>query len=306
MMTRPEALHPLRIVVQRTGLTPDIIRVWERRYGVVRPGRSAGRHRMYSDAEIERLRLLARLTAAGRSIGRLASLSSTALAELVADDDKASSPPVSATSSLPPREFADALAAIARFDAATLEQTLRHAALRLGADEMIDVLIAPLITEIGVRWHTGAFTPANEHMATAVIRSTLAWMLIRASPDSAAPDIVVATPTGQVHELGGLIAAVTASTHGWRVTYLGANLPFNDIIRAAERVRARAIALSVVHPRDDQALADELASGLATLPSRFAVVVGGASAPSYASAIGARATLVDSIAEFRRWLRRAA
>jgi DNA-binding transcriptional MerR regulator/methylmalonyl-CoA mutase cobalamin-binding subunit len=306
-MPPSDSLHPLRVVVQRTGLTPDVIRVWERRYEAVRPARSEGRHRLYSEADIERLQLLARLTAAGRSIGRIAPLSTAELTKLSTDHASVTHDSVaSPRPQVPLPELDDALAAISRFDGASLERMLRHAALRLGADITIDALITPLLTEIGNRWHNGTFSAANEHMATAVIRSTLAWMLVRAPAETTSPGVVVATPTRQMHELGALIAAVTATTHGWRVTYLGANLPFDDIVDAAERVRARAVALSVVHPEDDDALRSELRRGSAALPTRLGLVIGGTAAHAYASSFGGRALLMSTINDFRRWLGNAA
>ena len=79
-------LHPMRVVTRRTGLSPDLLRAWERRYEVVTPSRSKGGRRLYSDADIERLRLLYRATLAGRSIGLVADLSADALAAVVRQD----------------------------------------------------------------------------------------------------------------------------------------------------------------------------------------------------------------------------
>src|SRR5919107_4915681 len=74
--------HPMRVVTRRTGLSADVLRVWEKRYGVVTPSRSDTGRRLYSDTDIERLRLLHRATLAGRSIGQVAGLSTPALLEL--------------------------------------------------------------------------------------------------------------------------------------------------------------------------------------------------------------------------------
>src|ERR1700733_10194856 len=89
--------HPMRAVTRRTGLSPDLLRAWERRYEVVKPSRSAGGRRLYSDADIERLRLLFRATLAGRSIGQVAELPTSALAALVRQDEKADAPSRAAT-----------------------------------------------------------------------------------------------------------------------------------------------------------------------------------------------------------------
>ena len=278
-------LHPMRIVVQRTGLTSDLLRVWERRYRVVEPVRSVGGQRFYSDTDVERLALLARGTAQGRSIGQLAPLPPAELLKLVDDDAVAfRAPPARAgagSATTTDRDLEAALDAVTRFDAAALESCLRGTALRRGADETLDGLIAPLLTTIGEMWHERRLRPANEHMASAVISRTLTWMMEIASPDPLAPALVVATPAGQSHELGAMLSAVAASSVGWRVIYLGTNLPATDIAHAAIETRAAAIALSVVFPGDDPAMPGEVRALRAALPSSIAILAGGAAAPEY-------------------------
>jgi hypothetical protein len=94
-------------------------------------------------------------------------------------------------------------------------------------------------------------SPAHEHLATVVVRRTLTWMMENGTPPPMAPAIVVATLAGQTHELGAMLAAAAASTHGWRVVYLGANLPASEIAVAANHTRATAVALSLLHPTED-------------------------------------------------------
>src|SRR5690554_2996405 len=81
--------HQIGTVAERTGLTPEVLRVWERRYGAVSPARSDGRQRLYSDAELEKLQLLARVTRAGRAIGLVAGLSVEELRRISLEDDEA-------------------------------------------------------------------------------------------------------------------------------------------------------------------------------------------------------------------------
>jgi DNA-binding transcriptional MerR regulator len=80
--------HPIQVVVRRTGLTADVLRAWEKRYGVIEPGRSEGGRRLYSDRDIERLRLLRRATGAGRRISQIAGLATEELAALVKEDER--------------------------------------------------------------------------------------------------------------------------------------------------------------------------------------------------------------------------
>lgn len=251
---------PMRVVTRRTGLTPDLLRAWERRYGVVAPGRSDSGQRVYSEADIERLSLLYQITQAGHNISTVANLP---LAELVslareagrADDAARAAHDANGSAAT---VLATALPAIARLDSAALDDTLRRSAILLGSSAFVDRVVTPLLVEVGNRWHRGALSPAHEHLATAVVRRVLAWVIDMASARTDAPSIVVATPAGEQHELGALLVHAAAAEEGWDVTYLGANLPAEAISRTARDREARFIALSAVY-LEAGVLRDEIA-----------------------------------------------
>lgn len=303
--TAKAQLHPMRIVVLRTGLTPDLLRAWERRYAVVTPTRSNGGQRLYSDADVERLALLMRAVNGGRAISQVAKLPMRELRAIVEqDEDSVRAAPAAALSSNTRESMlAASLLAVERLDAEKLESTLRSAGLQLGMDDMMDGVIAPLLLAIGSRWHEGQLRPAHEHLATAVVRRTLAWMMENGRPAPTAPSLVVATLTGQNHELGAMLAAAAASSHGWRVLYLGANLPADDIALAVNHSRASAVALSFLYPTDDPAIAGALRSLRSALPASTTIIAGGSAAQSYAAALAAiGASRFGSISELRSWL----
>lgn len=304
--TSSSPLHSVRVVARRTGLSPDLLRAWERRYDVVQPTRTAGGQRNYSDADIERLQLLVLATSAGRQISQVAELDNEELRRITAGD-LAASP---ATLSTAPGRSAvvdylgDALAAIEHLNAASLESTLRSAALRLPSEDVLDQLFGPLLTSIGLRWREGRMPPANEHLASAVIRRVLSWMMDSPNVRRDAPYIIVGTPAFQYHELGAMLVATAASLAGWQVMYLGANLPATELIRAARAVNADTIALSIVHPTDDMRVADELRELGASLPESVGLVIGGAGAVAYSSVIDEiGAHRLGSIRALRDWLR---
>ena len=300
------AIHPVRVVARRTGLTPDLLRAWERRYGAVHPARTPGGQRHYTDSDIERLRLLERATAGGRQIGQVAQLANEELQELVAADSRANrqgdvEDPDGATISV---FLTEALAAVEQFDATALERTLRTATLRLSADDVLDRVFGPLLLTIGARWHAGQLAPANEHLATTTIRRVLTWMTESPPVGADAPVVVVGTPAAQMHDLGAMLAATAASGQGWRVVYLGANLPAAEFARAARIADASVVALSIVYPVDDRQLPDELRALRVALPRATKLVVGGAGIASYEGVldeIGARR--VESLAGLRTHLR---
>jgi DNA-binding transcriptional MerR regulator/methylmalonyl-CoA mutase cobalamin-binding subunit len=301
-------VHPMRLVTVRTGLTPDLLRAWEKRYGAVRPVRSPGGQRLYSDADIERLSLLARVVESGRAIGQIAKLSLDELQEIVEHDARALDPVpagVMAAESWEPIQ-AEALAAVHRFDPAALESTLRGAALRLGMDDVLDGVIGPLLLTIGTRWHAGLLGPAHEHVATDVVRRTLTWMMEKGAPLPTAPTLIAGTLAGQTHELGAMLAAAAAASQGWRVVYLGANLPATEIAVVANHTGATAVALSLVHPADDPAIDVALRELRSALPKGTAILAGGTAAASYAQALAeVDAVRFTSIRQLRAWLRQA-
>jgi len=305
-LTDGTILHPMRVVSQRTGLTPDLLRAWEKRYGAVAPVRSAGGQRHYTDADVERLRLLVRALKGGRQIGQVARLPERELLSIVEADERQAELNRAPSGDGPAVEgfLSSALMAVERFDAYALEQTLRAAALRLPADEVLDQVIAPLLFTIGSLWHQGLLLPANEHLASATIRKVLTWMSEASAPPLGAPVLVIGTPAGQLHELGAMLAATSAGGHGWRVVYLGPNLPAEELARAAQIARADAIALSVIYPIDDPKVAEELRRLRQLLPPKVSLVVGGGGAASYTGVLREiGAVTIGPLSDLRRWLR---
>ena len=284
-----QAWHPMRLVSARTGLSPHVLRVWERRYAVVQPRRTVGGQRLYSDADIERLELLKRAADAGRNIGQLAPQSNDALRALVISD-RQRRPPESDSTAESSRVEAIAddavvnrcLDAVRVLEPAALEAELRRAAIRLPLVQFADEVLAPLLHRIGVLWTEGQLGPAQEHASSAVVRRVLDDIVRDCDPAPDALPIIVGTPVAQRHELGALLAAASAGAMGWRVIYLGMDLPASEIARAAELAPARTIALSIVHPAHDERLRADLEALAAGLPAGHSLILGGAAAPMYA------------------------
>jgi DNA-binding transcriptional MerR regulator/methanogenic corrinoid protein MtbC1 len=305
--TKSEKRHPIQVVSRRTGLSADVLRVWEKRYGVVEPGRSEGGRRLYSDADVDHLRLLHRASEAGRRIGRIAELSTDELREMVREDERqearvrGSQPAVTGS---PDRHLAAAWQAVEGFDPKGLESALMRASVALSAPVLIDDVAAPLLQRIGETWAHGELSPGNEHLASAVMRQVLSSLVASCSPDMDAPRIVVATPTGQIHEFGALFAAAVAAAEGWRVIYLGTDLPGSDIAQVADETGAEAIALSLVYPPASPGTEAAIAELGSALVDPVAVTAGGAAAESYAEALEeAGAELVADLRGLREWLR---
>lgn len=299
--------HPIRVVAERTALTPEVLRAWERRYGAVRPERTASGQRLYSDADIERLRLLNRATSGGRSIGQVAALPTEELAALVLDDEVArvlTGEP--ARDPLPGAGESDlraAMEAVRTLDSPQLDAILRRATVLLGAERFVDRVAIPLLRELGTGWAEGRLTIAHEHLASTVIRRTLGSLLEAVQRPEGAPTLVAATPPGERHEFGAMLAGASAAAVGWRVVYLGADLPSEDIAHAVRQTGARVVLLSLVNPRPDGGLIHELRALREGVPPEVQLLVGGAAAEQMVEALrGAKAVLLDSLPELRHAL----
>ncbi len=303
-----EHKYGIKTVATQTGLTQFTIRAWENRYNVVTPLRTETNRRLYSDADISRLTLLRLVTEAGHSIGRIAGLPTEELLGLIDTNRMILQVPtiakgvVSEETSL--RVYiASCLAAVKQFEARTLESTLFAASVAFSEPVFLEKLITPLMQEIGEQWRIGALRIAHEHLAAAVVRTLLGGICQGVDVSASMPPLVVATPRGQFHEIGALIAGTTAASEGWEVTYLGPNLPAEEIVGCAVQNSAKAVGLSIIYPTDDRNIANELRKLRRGLEEDVPVFIGGSGAVAYDSVINSMgAVRINDMPTFRREL----
>jgi DNA-binding transcriptional MerR regulator/methylmalonyl-CoA mutase cobalamin-binding subunit len=303
--------HSIAVVVGRTGLTQDVLRMWERRYAAVVPGRSAAGERLYSDDDVQRLRLLAAAVAAGRRVGGIAQLPTAELAQLVEDDRAESSrrgPPARREPERGQAIVDTALAHVRAMDARGLHALLRGSAAVLGAS-YLDQVAAPLLRRIGEEWHGGRLSIAAEHIASAVIEATVTDAMRAIVPDDTAPSVVVATLAGSQHLIAAALVGASAAAEGWNVVYLGGELPASEIAAVARSRGARAVAVSIPYSGSSKRLLDDLRDLRAKLPADVPLFAGGqavldASRSLAASGIELGADLDELRAAMRRiWTR---
>ncbi|MEZ5357482.1 MAG: MerR family transcriptional regulator [Candidatus Zixiibacteriota bacterium] len=282
--------HPIRAVVRQTGLSPHLIRVWERRYQAVTPERTDTGRRVYSDADIEKLSLLRQATQAGESIGHIANLSRDELVALITSTGisttPVTTPSTTAETPSPDLFLGRCLENVKNLDAGGLEVNLLNASVSLGEQVFLEQVIQPLMSNIGRLWSEGAIKVVHEHISSAVVRSMLGSMVLASKRFDDGPVILVTTPVGQVHEFGALMAALSASSIGWQSLYLGPNLPVEDILAVLKERRIDAIALSIIFPPDDPHVKAYLQKLGRFLPPNVTLVVGGEAAESYKQIIG--------------------
>lgn len=254
-----EAHISIGAAARAASLRPDVVRAWERRYGALTPTRTESGRRRYTHEQVDRLCLLADATRGGHPISAVACLSVEELRRLL-DASRAAERPRPATgaesSADDLRDPLDgAIDAIRAFDAPALRSVLERGLARVGSERLIEDLIAPLLHGVGVAWERGDLSEAHEHFVSAIVRTFLGG-LTTAIPDApAAPVVVVATPEGERHELGALLAAWAAVLEGWRAVYLGPDLPAPALGAAVRATGAEAVALSITCGASDAALA---------------------------------------------------
>ncbi|HOU53294.1 MAG TPA: MerR family transcriptional regulator [Myxococcota bacterium] len=261
----PEGLYPIRAASRLSGLSPDLIRIWQRRYGVVEPARTAGHARRYSAAEVRRLAMLRELTQRGHAIGDLARLPDDRLQSLLQGksllETPVQSPPLDQDRLLE-GVVRDYLQAIARLDVRQAQQILARAATLLPPEVFVLRVAIPVLREVGDRWARNELGVAHEHVVSGQMKGFLTDLLrLAPAPPPGAPRLLAATPSGHLHEFGVLLAAWLAAVDGWDVTWAGPDLPSSDLLQAAETLQAELVVLSVIReppPAELQRLAADL------------------------------------------------
>ena len=267
-------MHPIRVASEKSKLSPHVIRMWERRYQAISPKRSESGQRIYADVDVNRLCLLNDAVRAGHTIGRIAKLPDNELLQLNASDYTRNKDPsenhfdmvfvercIFIIKQLQPDEF---------------QSELQRTALLYSHEEFIRRCVQPLMQRIGELWHDGQLSIAAEHIASLGIRSFVEEIRSSIPVNEDAPVMLVATPVGQMHEIGALFVATMACIEGWRSSYLGRDIPTEAIVHAAEQLDAVAVAISIVYTPEPDAVFEQMRMLRKQLNSDIALVVGGA------------------------------
>jgi DNA-binding transcriptional MerR regulator/methylmalonyl-CoA mutase cobalamin-binding subunit len=288
--------HPIAVVAQRTGLSQDVLRVWERRYDAVTPTRTQNGARLYSDADIERLILLRAATRGGRGIGQVAKLSTRALEAMVSEDEAAREKQGTVIGAPPEPDDVVAMAlALARaLDAPALDDTLRRAAVIMGMPAFLESVAAPLLRKVGDEWHAGTLSPAHEHLVTASLHEIIVGMMRAFAHRPGAPTVLVTTSAGERHVIGAALVGAAAALEGWNVLYLGANLPAAEIANAATSAAVRVVAVSIIYVESASRVRDEMRALRDQLPEDVPLIAGGAGAMTMAKELAALNVRVKS------------
>lgn len=301
------ARHSIKAAARLAGISPYLIRAWEKRYNAVTPERTKTNRRLYSDEDIERLSLLFGATQKGESIGLIASLSTEELRQIAGEKEigEGSSLDVSSHNRLDEEQVVNRCLELTEdLDRMGLYKTLLESETRFSKTVLLEQIILPFMHKVGDLWEDGSLKVVHEHLASAVVRSFLGELLISQKAPENGPAIVGTTPAGQEHEFGALIAVLSALIDGWRGIFLGSDLPAEEIAFGADKYKARVIALSLVFPGDDPHLRIELHKLRRMLGEDTIIIAGGRTAANYRTVLDdINAITVTSMAEYRKTLR---
>lgn len=246
---------------RRSGVSPDLLRAWERRYGLLSPTRSTGGLRLYSEDDLLRVQAMQKQLAAGLAAAEAAAAATNQVRS-------------HAATSLDTTHARDELdAALLDFDDARADAAFDSLLAGFSLDTVLADVVIPYLHELGARWERGEVSVAQEHFASALLRGRLLG-LARGWGQGLGPTALLACAPGEQHDLGLMAFGLALRSRGWRIVYLGPDTPSDSLADAARTAQPNAVVVSAVDTRTLKAIRDELTE----LADDFQVAAGGAAA----------------------------
>ena len=233
------ATEQLRIgeLSRRTGVSAELLRAWERRYGLLHPTRTGGGFRLYSPADERRVSLMRSHLQHGMSAAEAARLTLTEADGGTRDDDE----PVLR------RRAQELRQALDDFDEGSAQSALDSVLAEFSTETVLTDLVLPYLHELGERWASGEASVGQEHFASQLIRGRLLG-LARGWDRGAGPRALLACGPGEQHDLGLIAFGVALRARGWRITYLGQDTPLETLAESGRSLGPLAIVISSVSP----------------------------------------------------------
>ena len=283
------------VLSKRVGVSPELLRAWERRYGLLQPNRSAGGFRLYSGADEARVQSMQRYLEAGLSAAEAARLAVAGADRIVAEPENGKGRLTELAAELE--------AALRRFDEPAAHAALDRLFSAFRLQTVLREVVLPYLAELGRRWERGEASVAHEHFASNLLRGRLLG-LARGWADATGPRAVLACAPGELHDLPLISFGLALAARGWSITYLGPDTPIATIRETLVGRERPLVVISAVTAARMRAVQDELAELAADV--RLALAGGGAT-KELASATGAAllldedpVTAAERVAEQRR------
>lgn len=251
---RTDAVYNTRAIVQRTGVPADTLRAWERRYGVPNPPRTQGNQRLYSDRDVAIILWLRDQTQQGLSISQAVSMLNV---DMPSDQppsfdesiqSKMSTTAESVTGGVEAERLTTyrdrVVTALVAFDAEVADRIVEEVLTFVPVDDVCRYILATALTEIGNRWQRTEVGIATEHFASSFVMRKLSTLFNLSQPHMGRGPIVAATVAGEYHELGLLLTCLILSRRGFKIVYLGPNLPEDQLAAVVDDVDPPLVLLS--------------------------------------------------------------
>lgn len=244
----------------RVGVSPELLRAWERRYSLLRPSRSSGGFRLYSDADQKRVRLMQEHLDRGLAAAEAARQAISGPTESIA------SPAIDSA-----EDSVHALkGALDDFDQEGADRVIDRALASFSLDDTLTKVLLPYLLDLGERWVSGEVSVAQEHFASNLVRARL-MNLARGWDGGYGPRALLACPEGELHDLALIMFGLALNKRGWRITFLGANTPGTTIVEAAEHTSPDATVIATSSPQH----LGEIIPSLADIAKNGRVVIAG-------------------------------
>ncbi len=290
-------------VERDTGLSKDVLRVWERRYGFPVPGRDDHGERIYPAEQVERLRLIKRLMDAGHRPGKLLAIPTEELNVLAL---RRTEPPGAACGAGADAELGDLMALIKQHDGAAYQQAMQQRLARQGLERFVQNTVAPLTRHVGDAWEHGSVEVFEEHLFTELTKRLLRQAIASLPAGKRSPRIVLTSVPDEPHVLGLLMAEALFALEGAECIPLGTQMPLLDIARAATAHRADIVALSFSVAFPQRQIPGLLQQLRMVLPAGVALWAGGGGVRRLPEVAGVEllASLEHSLAALAEWRRK--
>ena len=271
MSTEQRGGYSIKAAALASGLSVETLRAWERRYGVVKTRRDEAGHRVYGASDVARLRRLRLAVERGHAIGKIAHVADAEIDRMIAERDSGGGPAAAAQALA-----ARIVEAAAGFDVEGCDQAVAMALALLPLPAVFAEVFAPVLHEVGERWHDGRFTVGQERLVSGSVRRRTSALLNSYDAAAQVATVVFATLSGEMHELGILMYATLGASRRVRACYLGPDMPPLEIADFARHVGATAVAVSLVMPDALGSALAQLATLRAALGPQIEIWVGGA------------------------------
>lgn len=267
--------YRISTVAEMTGIARNTLIAWERRYGFVRPSRRENGYRSYNEEDVSRILRVKNAVSAGLKVSEAVQLLRAAETRDDVEEKTPLSPPFVASSETFAKMRDDLTAALISYRREAVDRLLGQVQ-GVPFTTRLHEIYFPVLRSLGQLWEKGDISIAQEHYASGLIRSNLAALLLTApAPASEALHVACTTFPKEQHEIVALALAVQLSLLGKRVTYLGANMPVDDLADFCQKQTPDLVCVSCIQTPDEDTLNRYAQTLSSKIPSGTRVVLGG-------------------------------